>query len=313
MCSLLTVQTLLCNMNFKIFLTYACSALSAYAQASLQNPADTDMPPIIDGAVSANYRVVARDGNSKVWAQVTWETNLVTREVISKTNSYVELATGSAHLADKGAQATNSQHQVAFLGNINMLRAVDLTLPEGDKHLAATIIGLAYEDESTGKSVLIAELKDSFGQLLPSGNQVLYPDAFTDFEANAVKADVLYQNKISGLEQLIVIRQQLPAPSEWGLSDDSTVLQVITAFEGSPQPAVPWIGIRESVAIQRRQAGEDEANTAQRPVVDVLQVERCVQELLNRNLSGRRDSRRDRGAQPPCGSKHPRNRSAATD
>ena len=142
-CSLLAVQTLLCNMNFKIFLTYACSALSAYAQASLQNPADTDTSPIIDGGVSANYRVVARDGNSKVWAQVTWETNLVTREVISKTNSYVELATGSAHLlngqwiessdqiriADKGAQATNSQHQVAFLGNINMLRAVDLTLP----------------------------------------------------------------------------------------------------------------------------------------------------------------------------------------
>src|SRR6266478_1914503 len=60
-CSLLTVQTLLCNMNFKIFLTFACSALSAYAQASLQDPADTDTPPIIDGAVSANYRVVARD------------------------------------------------------------------------------------------------------------------------------------------------------------------------------------------------------------------------------------------------------------
>src|SRR3989442_3573530 len=164
----------------------------------------------------------------------------------------MELATASAHLVNgawvdssdqieitkTGAQATNSQHQVSFLGNINAPGSIDLTLPVGGNHLLSSVIGLSYEDLATGKSILISSVKDSIGQLLPSGNQVIYPDAFTDLEADAVNADILYQNKISGLEQLVLIRQQLPAPSEWGLSDDSSVLQVITAFENPPQPTI---------------------------------------------------------------------------
>src|SRR5205085_4002568 len=118
------------------------------------------------------------------------------------------MATASAHqvngewidynpqiqVSDIGARATNTHHPVSFLGNINEPHAIDLTLPGQDKHLAGSVIGLAYEDLATGKSVLIAELKDSKdsqGQILPSGNQVLYPDVFTDFEANAVHADLL--------------------------------------------------------------------------------------------------------------------------
>jgi len=192
------------------------------------------------------YVVAARDGNQKTWSKVTWESNLFTRELTVRTNSFTELATGNAHLVNgvwvdssdqiqitkTGARATNCQHQVAFLGNINTPGAIDMTLPEGDKHLVSSILGLSYMD-GTGKSVLVAELKDSVGQLLPSGNQVLYPDAFTD-----ISADVLYINSVSSFEQLIILRQQPPSPAEWGLDPETSVLQVITEFLNPPTPQI---------------------------------------------------------------------------
>src|SRR5215831_21085816 len=164
-------------MNLKILSTFICVAFSVEAQ-DLQTSSDADARPVTD---SVNYTVLARDGNSKVWGRVTWRTNLITSELIAKTNSYVELTPGSAHLVNGqwvdssdqiqitqiGAQATNAQHHVALLGNINLTKAVDLVLPERGKHLVGTIVGLAYEDKASGKSVLIAELKDSIGQLLP--------------------------------------------------------------------------------------------------------------------------------------------------
>ena len=136
------------------------------------------------------------------------------------TNSYTELANGMAHLVNgrwidssdqiqltrTGAEATTSQHRVAFLGNINA-GPVDVTMPDG-RHLAGKILGLSYLDVSSGNSVLIAELKDSIGELVvPPGNQVLYPDSFTDF-----RADVLYVNGIGEVEQLVILRQQPPSP-----------------------------------------------------------------------------------------------------
>jgi len=196
-------------------------------------------------AADGKYKVVERDGNTRLWQSVTLETNEV--GVIARTNSYVELATGSAHLVngqwvestDKiqitptGARATNSQHKVEFLGNINSAGAIHITLPEGDKHLVSTPIGLSYFDTESGNSVLIAELKDSVGQILPPDNQVLYPDAFTD-----ISADVLYINGRSGFEQLIVLRQQLPSPADWNLDPETTVLQVITEFFNPPVPQI---------------------------------------------------------------------------
>src|SRR6267142_6499206 len=170
-------------------LLFSLLAISAPAQvhvgpADIQTaqtgPADSSLTIV----AQTPYAVASRDGNQKIWSKVTWQSNSVSGELTSKTNSFTELATASAHLVNgawvdssdqieitkTGAQATNSQHRVAFLGNINSSGAIDLTLPEGDKHLVSSIIGLSYEDLATGKSVLISTVKDSIGQLLPSGN-----------------------------------------------------------------------------------------------------------------------------------------------
>jgi hypothetical protein len=222
-------------------------SFSAHSQQIEQNDGDTSPIEITKVVAQTPYSVTARDGDQKIWSKITWESNSVTGLLVTKTNSYVELATASAHFAngqwidssdqiqitETGAQATNSQHKVEFLGNINSAGAIRITLPEGDKHLISTPIALSYFDTASGKSVLIAELKDSVGQLLPSGNQVLYPDAFTDFSA-----DLLYINMISGFEQLIVLRQQPPSPAEWGLNPKTTLLQVITEFLNPPAPQI---------------------------------------------------------------------------
>ncbi len=195
----------------------------------------------------SSYAVTRRDGNQKIRTKITTETNPFTGKVTAKTNSYIELAIANAHLVNgqwvdssdqieitrTGARAVNSQHKVEFLGNINSAGAIRITLPEGDKHLVSTPIGLSYFDTASGKSVMIAELKDSVGQLLPSGNQVLYPDAFTD-----ISADILYVNTVSGFEQLIVLREQPPSPAEWGLNPETSVIQVITEFLNPPVPQI---------------------------------------------------------------------------
>ena len=153
---------------------------SAEVQAAPTGPADSSLSVV----AQTPYAVASRDGNQRLWSKVTWQSNSLTGELTAKTNSFIELATASAHLVNgvwvdssdqieittTGAQATNSQHQVSFLGNINAPGAIDLTIPEGGKHLLSSVIGLSYEDLATGKSVLIASVKDSVGQLLPSGN-----------------------------------------------------------------------------------------------------------------------------------------------
>jgi hypothetical protein len=138
--------------------------------------------------------VTKRDGHQNMWSKIISRTNEITREILTETNlAFIELATGSAFedngawrdasdqilLTRTGAEATNSQHKVRFLGNINSAGAVRLTLPEGDKHLDTTILGLSYFDPATSNSVLFAVLKNSNGQRLPSGIRFSTPTRFT--------------------------------------------------------------------------------------------------------------------------------------
>jgi hypothetical protein len=208
---------------------------SAFAQLPLASA--------ISPAKSDGYEVVERGINHRVWQKVVWTTN---SSGVGKPHpqSYTELATGMARLVNgklvdssdrlsvtpTGAQGRNARHSVTFLGNINSAGAIDLAMPDG-QHLVSNPLGLSYYDTATGNSIMIAEIKNSIGELLPSGNEAIFSDAFTDFQA-----DVIYQNSIAGFEQFVVLRQQPPPPSEWGLNPATTVLQVITEFQNPPAP-----------------------------------------------------------------------------
>src|SRR6059036_1172300 len=180
----------------------------------------------------------------------TWQTVKVERDDLGRpvtmTNSYVELATGmnvwsetegnwvaasdEIELVNGGAVAARTQHKLTFLPNLNDPDPpINLSLPDG-RPLRSQIVGLAYTERDTGKSVFISELKDSVGQVV-GRNQVVYPDAF-----DSIKADVRYTVTQSFFEQDVIIREQLPSPEAMGLNPKTARLEVWTEFFDGPEP-----------------------------------------------------------------------------
>ena len=102
-----------------------------------------------------------------------------------------------------GATARQGQHKMIFANNLATVGAIDMQTPDGLR-LRSHILGLSYFDTDSGRSVLIAEVKDSIGQLI-APNQVLYEDAFTDF-----KADVHYTYTKTSFEQDVVLQERPP-------------------------------------------------------------------------------------------------------
>jgi len=193
------------------------------------------------------YSIVQNGPHSRVWQGVTTTTN-ADGTLYSKTSSYTELATGLNHLiagqwvessetiqiTPNGAAATNGQHQVYFPANINTAGGIHLVTPDGQDQ-RSQIVGLAYFDSATSNSVMIAEVQDSTGQLLPSQNQVLYTNAFT---GNGLQADTRYSYTRAGLEQDVILRTGLPSPTNWNLNTQTTLLQVWTEFTVTPTPQI---------------------------------------------------------------------------
>src|SRR5216117_2125599 len=180
----------------------------------------------------------------------TWQTVKVERDDLGRpvtmTNSYVELATGmnvwsetdgnwvaasdEIELVNGGAVAARTQHKLTFLPNLNDPDPpINLSLPDG-RPLRSQIVGLAYTERDTGKSIFISELKDSVGQVV-GRNQVVYPDAF-----ESIKADVSYTVTQCCFEQDLILREQIPSPFELGLNPKTARLEVWTEFLEAPEP-----------------------------------------------------------------------------
>jgi RHS repeat-associated protein len=200
----------------------------------------------IEQATNAvNYTIADVGANFRLWQSVVTSFTSQSGQILFQTNSYTELATGMNYLSNgqwmpskeniqitaEGGAATNGQHQVGFVANINSANAVEIVTPDG-KDLQTHIMGLSYYDASTGSNVLFAELQDSTGQLV-TANQVVYPNAFSD-----CAADVRYTYTRAGFEQDIVLQQQPPLPDAYGLNPDTTWLQVWTEFADPPTPAI---------------------------------------------------------------------------
>jgi hypothetical protein len=192
-----------------------------------------------------NYVIGQQDANSRIWQKVVQSMD-AQGNVVSETNqAYVELATGLNHLVNgqwvasreeidispggDSASATNSQHQVYFPGDIYN-GPIKLVTLDG-QIMVSEPVGLAYFDGSN--SVLLATVTNSTGAILPSRTEVIYTNVFA---GSGLYADLLYRNTKAGLEQNVVIGQQLPNPSTWNLNPATTRLQMITEFVSSPQP-----------------------------------------------------------------------------
>ncbi len=188
------------------------------------------------------YRVVERGADHQVWQRETYEPK-ANGTFTTRIHQYTELATGMNYWDNgqwqeskaeidllpggSGAVATKGQHQVFFPPDIYS-GAIELVTRDG-KHLFARPLGISYDDGSN--FVMIATLTNSVGQILPSGNQVIYPNAFSGFAA-----DLVCTYRKSGFECDLVFREQPPTPKEVGLFQKTTRIQLLTEFFNTFDP-----------------------------------------------------------------------------
>lgn len=138
-------------------------------------------------------------------------------------------ASGQITIVGDNAVGSGGTHTVEFSPDLNSPVAVNLVMKDRQQ-LQSHILGLCYYDTKNDKSVLLASLKDSDGELL-SSHQVIYRDAFDD-----VDADVIYTYTAYSIEQNIILREQLPSPTQLGLDPENTYLSVMTEFIQPPEP-----------------------------------------------------------------------------
>jgi RHS repeat-associated protein len=193
------------------------------------------------GAVLSASALVERGRDHVTWERYRFETNRLGRVTIH-TNRVMELETGKFYQADRqwqesreeieivanGALARRAPHQAAFATDVSSPVSVEVLTPNATR-LKIRPLCLIYYDFHARTNVLIAELKGAEGWLVGT-NEVVYPDAFTDF-----RADVRYTFKKSGLEQDIILLQRPPLPEEFGLNPMTTWLWVVTEFVDPPR------------------------------------------------------------------------------
>jgi hypothetical protein len=210
------------------------------------------LPLILVPIFSAEFE--SRNTESFVTARNAHESDRQVRKTVLesekkesiRTNTVVELQNGknrfdeslqqwveandAIELVEGAAVARGTGHRVIFSSNLNDKGGtVDLLTPDR-KRLRSQPIGIAYTEKSSGKSVFIAEIVDSTGEL-HAENEVIYPKCF-----DSIDADVRYRHSLSGLEQDVIFREQLPRPEEFGFDSRETYLEVWTEFLEAPEP-----------------------------------------------------------------------------
>lgn len=226
------------KITWVLFWVLALAISNATAQPKLR----TQLRP--DAGKKAAYSISERGPHHKVWERIQYEPAMdgTLRPVPRR---YEELATGM-HFKNElgeweeseakieilpnnaGAAASKGQHKAIFPVEIKS-GIIELQTPEG-QWLRSRVWGLAYFDSVSGESVLLAEVKESDGQVV-GDNIVVYPDAFTD-----LRADIRLTYTLAGFEQDVVLRVAPPAPEKFNLNPKTTRLQVLTEFVEAPQP-----------------------------------------------------------------------------
>lgn len=188
--------------------------------------------------------VVEKGPHHQTWQYVTLDE--VGGEQVQQTHSYVELKSGmnvwspsenkwveasaEIELFPRGAIARKAQHQVIFSPtSTDPAGTIDLLMP-GNKRLRSRILGIAFTEIDTGRSVFVAELKER-GGILVGNNRVEYPDAFDD-----IRADARYTMNLATFEQDVVLQEQLPSPETVGMVSRNTQVEVWTEFLQAPSP-----------------------------------------------------------------------------
>jgi hypothetical protein len=210
---------------------------------------------LLSEAYGGEPRVIDRGSNHRTWETIR-EVKLPGGRTRIETNSFIELQGGLHRLTEQGWAQTDPKIEVSVLdggrGVVNNLgyratfapnlatpNAFDISLPDGGR-VQGHLFGLAYTEGN--QSALIAEVKDCVGIIGGAEqNELTFADAFTDFSVS-----VKYIAQRDRLSQIVIIEQQLPHPSQWGLTENA-VLEVLTEFTTFPdlrkEPREPLNGV----------------------------------------------------------------------
>ena len=191
--------------------------------------------------------ILAESGpHHSVWTWTTTDWDELGQPVTND-HSYIEIATGLNFLSPVTQQwersieafevtpegyfvARHGQHRVILAGNINTERSVDVELPDGQR-LRSNPKALSYHSPVSGRTVLLAEVKDCQGELA-APNVVRFADAF-----DTVPAALLYKNSKAGFDQSVVILANPGSPQDWGFAEgDDVRLEMWTEWFDAPEP-----------------------------------------------------------------------------
>ena len=192
------------------------------------------------GAVETPYTVVERGPHHRV-VERRVQRRAPDGRAVEESQRSTELASSMHYFDDgqwkesrdfieplpDGAAARFGPHKVLFKADMSSPDAVVVFGPDGGL-FKPVILGVAYADPDTGRSVLFAEARSAMGQIVGQ-NQVVYPDCFA-----GCAGDVRFTCTRMGMEQDVILREDPPDPALYGFAPDKVVMQVWTAFRQAP-------------------------------------------------------------------------------
>src|SRR5260221_147270 len=165
---------------------------------------------------------------------------LTTNGTYADSQDLIELVDGG----NGGAIARQGPNKVNFAPNINTpTGSIDMLTSDG-KHLVSRVLGIALIDAASGSSIMLGNVKDSFGKLV-SSNVVVYEDAFDAIAG--LTADIRYTYKKGSFEQDVILRT-LPkdfSPKAYNMDPATSRLTIWTEFTNPPPADVQTVILRQ--------------------------------------------------------------------
>ncbi len=197
---------------------------------------------LASAALAGDFQAVETGPHHRVM-QRTIEQVLPNGRVTRQTERYIALAAGMnvwregrwvlAHetlelLPDSsGAFGRGAAHSVVLPADLCNY-PMEVTTPDGVK-LKTRPLAIGYSDGTN--SVILAELKDCTGELLDTGNSIIWRDAFDELQA-----DIVATYSRGGFECDLLFRDTPPDPARWGFGPD-VKLQLLSELYETGEPA----------------------------------------------------------------------------
>ncbi len=222
-----------------------CS-LAGAGRAAEQAPAPA---PTSVSTGQAGWTTAWRTPNSQGLQSLEWRTNQATGRVYAHTNTITQLGTGM-HFTNSqgvleqtreeillfpdasGASATNGPCKLFLPADIAQ-GVIEIHGPDGQVQRSKPL-GIAFTQGTN--SLFVAGLTNSIGNLLPTGNQVLYPAAVN---AAGFRCDLLVTYRARGIECDLIIRSAPSSPPSnagFTFDPDHCSMQLLTEFFDTSPP-----------------------------------------------------------------------------